>query len=296
MELLQLKYFRVVATNEHIARSAQQLNVSQPAISLMISRLEQELGVQLFDRVGRRIVLNEFGAAFLGHIDKILREEENARLEMQEMLKREGTSISIALTSPHLLDGIILPFIDLYPDLRWKLRVADTAQCISWLKSGAVDFCISSPGIWCNGVATRVCIEDELMVAASRKHPFSGRQSVGLEEISGERMIMLVGDYAFRHLLDDIFSQYGMRLNYHIECNHLLRNRLVEENQGISISMRSAKGRKLYDDKVCLIPIEAENFPRTQITICRMKDRYLSTIVRTLMDYIVDFYQNINCV
>ena len=205
----------------------------------------------------------------------------------------ESKSVSIALTSPHLLDGIILPFIQLYPEVRWKLRVADIGQCINLMRNGSVDFCVSSPGIWSNGIVTTVCAEDDLVVAASRSHRFAGCKSVTLEEISKERMIMLVGDYAFRSLVDEIFNRYGIHLNYHIECNHLLRNKLLEENQGISISMQSAIGRNLYDEKVCLIPIEAEGFPRTQITVCRMRDRYVTNISRTLMDYIIQFYKSI---
>lgn len=293
MELLQLKYFQVVARNEHIARSAEQLNVSQPAISLMISRLEQELGTRLFDRMGRRIVLNEFGSAFLSHVDKMLREEENARLKIQEMKSGAIQSISVALTSPYLLDGIILPFISVHPDVRWKIRVADIAQCVNLMKSGMVDFCVSAPGIWNNRVLTTTCVEDEVVVAVSRKHPFAGRESLTLEEIATERMISLVGDYAFRRFVDDVFGGYGIRLNYHIECNHLLRNRLLEANQGISISLRSAKHRNLYDDKVCLIPIKQENFPTIQITVCRMEDRYLTDIASALIGDIVQFYKKV---
>ena len=95
MEPLQIKYFMAVAQSQHIAQTAKQLNVSQPAISLSISRLEQELGVKLFNRIGRNIVLNEYGAAFYEHANKILREEmkEGADPErLAEELVRECKS------------------------------------------------------------------------------------------------------------------------------------------------------------------------------------------------------------
>jgi len=293
MELLQMKYFQVVARNEHIARSSEELNVSQPAISLMIARLEQELGGRLFDRVGRRIVLNEYSAAFLRHVDKILREEENALLELEEMKRGNSQSISIAMTSPHLLDGIILPFIALHPRVRWKIRVADVRQCVNLMQGGAVDFCISAPGVWGSGIETSVCVEDSIVVVSSAEHPFTRLESVTLEEIAGERIIMLVGDYAFRRHVDKIFSRYGVRLNYFVECPHLLRNELLRANQGISISLSSAQRRKLYGEEVRYIPIRQEGLPTVPIVIARMKDRYRTNICEEFIQYINDFYRGV---
>ena len=85
MELMQLRYFQVVALNQHITRSAEQLNVSQPAISVVISRLESELGVPLFDRSGRSIVLNAYGEVFLSRVNRILLDIDNAKKEINEM-------------------------------------------------------------------------------------------------------------------------------------------------------------------------------------------------------------------
>ena len=69
MELTQLRYFQVAAYYEHISRAAAELNISQPALSTMISRLERELGVSLFDHNGRSIVLNQNGKRFLKRVN-----------------------------------------------------------------------------------------------------------------------------------------------------------------------------------------------------------------------------------
>lgn len=67
MDLLQLKYFKVVAEQEHITKSAKLLMVSQPYLSAIVARLEEEMGGQLFDRDGRNVVLNEYGKILLHH-------------------------------------------------------------------------------------------------------------------------------------------------------------------------------------------------------------------------------------
>lgn len=291
MELLQLRYFQVVAQNEHIGRSADILKVSQPAISLMISRLEEELGVKLFDRVGRNIVLNEYGKAFLERVNRIMLEEANAISELNDMRVAVKETISVAMTSPYLMNGVLLPFIKENPNIKWKIQVADIPQCINLMKTGAVDFCVSAPGIWGNGFKTTLCIEDNLVVVASCKHHLAQKESVSLSEIASERIIALVGDYAFRRFVDELFCHYNVPLSYHIECDHFLRNELLEMNQGIYIGVESIKWRNLLGGNIRYIPVVEGNALKTQITISHGGNRYLGNHARQLIEHIVAFYR-----
>ncbi|MDO4561462.1 MAG: LysR family transcriptional regulator [bacterium] len=293
MEQLQLKYFLTVADNQHIAHSAEQLNVSQPAVSLAISRLEQELGVKLFDRVGRNIVLNEYGMIFYNHANKILREEENVRLELEEMKKNMDKHISLAMTSPHLLDGVMLPFIKQYPDAKWKINVTSIKGCLDLMRSGNVDFCVSSPGIWDQYIETKVCIEDELFAAVSKKHHFVNKNAVTLEEILTQRLITLVGDNTFRRSIDEVFRHQGLEPKYHIECDHTTRNILISENQGISITVSSAQKRGIFDQNTRFVPIKGDNLPKIPITMSHMKGRYLTSFAKIFMRQVSDFYQRL---
>src|SRR5919201_1751528 len=79
MDLLQLHYFRTVARLEHVTRAAEELRVAQPALSKTIARLEAELAVPLFERLGRRGALNAFGRAFLPHVERIFMGMEDGR-------------------------------------------------------------------------------------------------------------------------------------------------------------------------------------------------------------------------
>ena len=85
MELLQLKYFSVAAAQEHITKAAEILHIAQPALTQSIKRLEEELGVKLFDRRGRNIVLNKTGQIFYKRITPILADLENIPDEIREL-------------------------------------------------------------------------------------------------------------------------------------------------------------------------------------------------------------------
>ena len=84
MQIHQLEQFCAIARIEHMTKAAAELHVSQPTLSLNISRLEDELGTELFDRSGRNIRLNEYGTTFLYHVERILDELETAKQERQQ--------------------------------------------------------------------------------------------------------------------------------------------------------------------------------------------------------------------
>lgn len=102
MDLLQLKYFKVVAEQEHITKSAKLLMVSQPYLSAIVARLEEEMGGQLFDRDGRNVVLNEYGKILLHHANEALQHLEDAKKEIADMRSRDTKYIRLGSSSTML--------------------------------------------------------------------------------------------------------------------------------------------------------------------------------------------------
>jgi DNA-binding transcriptional LysR family regulator len=97
MDLLQFRYFQTVARHQHVSRAAEELHVAQPVLSRAIARLEAELGVPLFDRRGRRVKLNRFGAAFLVRVTRALGELHQGG---QEKSRMPLASLVATLASP----------------------------------------------------------------------------------------------------------------------------------------------------------------------------------------------------
>ena len=85
MELSHLKYFQLTAELQHITRAAEQLYISQPALSKTISKLENELDVKLFDREGKNVFLNDYGKSVLFHANKIFSELDEMQREISDM-------------------------------------------------------------------------------------------------------------------------------------------------------------------------------------------------------------------
>ena len=97
MDLHSLLYFKKVAELQHLTRAAEELRVAQPSLSRTIASLEADLGVKLFDRVGKGIVLNRNGAILLRHTNNALRELEDARAELSDQEAEGNRTVTISL-------------------------------------------------------------------------------------------------------------------------------------------------------------------------------------------------------
>ncbi|MGA5199502.1 LysR family transcriptional regulator, partial [Streptomyces exfoliatus] len=140
MDLLQLRYFQAVARYEHISRAAEELRVAQPSLSRTLGRLEAELGSPLFDRQGRRIRLNQYGAIFLRHVDRALRELDDGRRALRDArdtgLGRVSVASETLLTITHLLGS----FRAAYPRADSRLFQSTAQEMGRQLRAGEVDF------------------------------------------------------------------------------------------------------------------------------------------------------------
>ena len=144
MELLQLKYFKTIADCQHITKAANQLNISQPSLSNTLSRIEHELGVQLFDRLGRNITINSYGEILLKHANNILRELDNLKAEIDNLEEEQHKTICINSTDSIYSREWLPKFIREHPDIALRHSISTDEKIRTALLNGTLDFGISS--------------------------------------------------------------------------------------------------------------------------------------------------------
>ena len=284
VELLQLHYFQVAAYHEHISRAAEELNISQPALSTMISRLERELGVELFDHSGRSISLNENGRLFLARVNRILNEVESSKQELQDIAQNTVSVIRLAASSPQFLRGI-QNFIAEHPNYKWSQRVTDNKEIETLMRRGKIDLAITTPGIHGDDFESILLQRESFKVAVHKSHPLSRQKSVRLADLTDERFILLLKDLPFRTQTDQIFAEAGIYPRFIMECDHLLRRDLINAGVGITIASQSAAFRHLYNDEVCFLDIEDTTQTR-EIVMTLPKNRYVNKGTRQFAEYI----------
>ena len=291
MNILQLKYFQTIADEGTIKAASQKLYISQPALSMMLAKLEQELGVELFERVGRKLVINMYGEVVLKYTNRILTDFKNIDLEMKELLNQSKKDISIVTTSSQLISGMLQHFNSLHPNINWCLYSANLNNAVKMLTNGKVDFAITSTPINHELILTRPLLQDGFVLAVPSGHRFSQRTSIHLAEAANERFIALPKDSEFRKLTDDLCRKAGFEPRISMECDHLLRAEYVSSGFGIVITTQKSVMDKRYQGHIAFVNIDTPKCART-ICFSVSKEKYMSAYHRAFSDSIVEFYQS----
>ena len=287
MELLQLRYFQVVARLEHMTKAAAELSVSQPSLSKTIRLLEQELGTELFERKSKYIKLNEAGKVFLKHIDKALSALKDAELQLHAMKNNGCQRISLAFFAgspmlPELLSG----FNDIYPDVNFQLMQRLTSSKPDF------DICISALPLHIEGIKSMPLLTEEIFLAVPNHHPLANKKEISLQEASSEGFIQLKSGNALRELCDNFCKMAGFtpHVLYESDDPSTVRG-LIKIGQGVgfipAISWGGTTG-----SSVTLLKIKDPVCTRT-IGLSWIEDRYHSNIVNAFRDYTIKFFEEL---
>jgi DNA-binding transcriptional LysR family regulator len=294
MEFLQLKYFQTVARYEHITKSAEKLNISQPALSIMISRLEEEIGTPLFSRTGRNIKLNEFGKVFLTHVDSIFCELENSRVEIKDMLNMKDNNIRIATTNTTFLSDILKDFLSICSEIKIKqsLNLKDIIE--EQMRAGEIDLAITFPPIENNDIECVKLWEDEVVLVVQKNHKFANRKYVNLSEAANESFIALAHSYSYRNFTDSLCNEAGFSPNVIFEVDYLLMYDMAQLGRGMALIPESVC--KKYEDRypyLNFIKIKNPNC-KMEISMSWLKGRYLSKAAESFKNFVIDYVKNMH--
>jgi DNA-binding transcriptional LysR family regulator len=217
MELLQLKYFQTVARLEHMTKAAEQLQIAQPSLSKTIARLEEDLGVSLFERKNRQLSLNAYGRIFLERVDRIFLELKEGEREIKELSERKENQITLAVSIPRVLPDLLSSFLKINPDVRFQQVLEATSSMKEKLEKAEIDFCISSVSFEDPDIVWETLIQEEIYLIVPPGHPLSGREYIELHEAKDESFISMNTGYGFRNLTDEFCLKAGFIPNIAFE-------------------------------------------------------------------------------
>jgi len=219
MDLLQLRYFRVVARAEHMTRAAEELSIAQPSLSKTIGRLEAELGVPLFDRQGRQLRLNRFGRAFLARVEPALRGLDEGRREVRDLAGLARGEVRVAAPSLHWLPDLVGGFLAAHPAVRVRLFQQAAREMRRQLDAGDIDLYFSSVHPDRPGVEWRPLHTAEILLVVPPGHRFVGRGSVPLREVAGEGVVIGKAGDELRDAMEAYCRQAGFALGVVCEAD-----------------------------------------------------------------------------
>ena len=219
MELKQLVYFKRLAECQHMTRAAERLGVTQPFLSRVITSMEKELGVSLFDHVGRGIRLNKNGEYFYKQVSEILKSLDAACQELKRMDEiAQNTSISIASNVGLYIPGLLEYKRKQAPEIHISYTTAPAEQLLELLDSQTVDFILCSPILRERvSIESRLVLLEECPIIYPPGHWLAQAKDVRLPDLRGESFVAVKKGYGIRDTSDQFFAQVGITPHYAIE-------------------------------------------------------------------------------
>lgn len=286
MDLLQLRYFQVVARHQHVSRAAEELRVAQPALSRSIGRLEAELGAPLFDRHGRRVVLNRFGAAFLRRVGNALSELDQARQELDDAAGLARGSVAVATETLRTITSLVAGFLTEHPEASFQLRQSSALEMAAQLQAGQVDLCFVSQPLDGASLRSATLFSEEVLLAVPPAHRLAEFGLVKVETLAGEPIITTSPGYWQRTLTDHLFATAGIRPAIVCESSEPYAIRgLISAGVGVGLMPAIAR-RATSHPPVAWIQLDTAGCQRTFSVVWR-EGTYLSVAARRFRDYAI---------
>jgi DNA-binding transcriptional LysR family regulator len=291
LELLQLQYFLAVARLEHVTEAARSLHVTQSSLSKTIQRLEEDLGVPLFDRTGRKLRLNEFGSKFLHRAERALFELEQGKQELSDLSSPEHGTLELAVTTASTLPNILREFRRKRPYIQFHVQMLTTQEMVTLLHRGEVDFCLSSPPVEGNDIECKIVCIDPILVAVPKGHRLADRNSVSLTELRKEWFVGVKRGYGTRDLVDSVCMSEGFVPKYVYEGDEPARlSTLVEAEIGIAFIPSTARNSQ---EHLKYLQVENHELIR-EIALLWNRNRYISRAAQEFREIVVKYFATIS--
>ena len=280
MNVRQLRFFLQIAEIGSVTRAASFLHIAQPALSRQIRQLEDELGVTLFQRSDRGVVLTDAGRLLRDRAVALLRHFERVRQEVRDEFNEPSGELAVAMP-PSMFDLLTLPAVTSYRERfpNVQLRVIEGISGIlnawSMVELGRADLAIVTNIEPLATLDTAPFLHEALCLIGPKGAGLDPRKPVGLEEVARHPLMMPSRPNSLRLIIETALAQQKLPLDLKLEGTtpHLLLG-LVEEGAGFTtLPFCSAYGR-LREGRVCLAPIEGVE---VSWTLIQAREQPLST-------------------
>lgn len=287
MDITQLQYFRVLAKTQHMTKAAGLLNLAQPALSRSLKSLEAELGVRLFDRIGKHIYLNGDGQLFLKHVEVMLGEYEDARLALADRQGHAQKRVVLSMyAGSKLLPELIRGFKAAHPDIALQI-MQQGSQSEDLAPGGITVFSARRP---MEGPGTVTLMEEGICLAMPAGHPLAGRKSIDLAQVAEDPFICLYKGKGLRVITDAFCREAGFSPNIILESDSpgTVRD-LISVGAGLAFVPKISWPGMDSDPSVRLVEIAKPHC--TRFVVMRWQSgRYLGEAAARLREYLVAFF------
>lgn len=290
ISLRQLRVFEAVARHLSHTRAAEELHLTQPAVSMQIRQLEDEVGLPLFERLGKRILLTEAGQEILHYsltVNRSLREMEEV-LESLKGVNRGRLQIAVASTVNYFAPRLLAVFQRRYPGIGLRLDVTNRENLVQLLDGNAVDLVLMGQPPTDIEVESEAFMDNPLVVIAPPDHPLAGARQIPLARLANELFVMREQGSGTRQAMERFFSERGQMIRHGMQ---MTRNEAVKQavRSGLGLSVVSLHTIELELETRRLVTLDVEGFPdRRQWYLVYRRGKRLSPAANAFREFVLN--------
>lgn len=290
VSLRQLRVFEAVARLLSYTRAAEELHLTQPAVSMQVRQLEEEAGLALFERLGKRIVLTEAGRELHDYSRQINR----SLIEMEEVLEslrgvnRGHLQLAVASTVNYFAPRLLAVFQKRYPGINLSLDVTNREALVQMLDANAVDLVLMGQPPSDVAVDATPFMENPLMIIAPPDHVLAGECDVPLERVAKEIFVMREPGSGTRQAMERLFSEQGLSIRQGMQ---MTRNEALKQavRSGLGLGVVSMHTIELELETGRLVTLDVEGFPdRRQWHLVTRHGKRLSPAAQAFHTFVIE--------
>ena len=290
MDLMKLRYFYITAKLENISLAAKELLISQPALSKSITTLEAELEMDLFNRNGKRISLNDNGRFLYKRLDRIFAEVRDLERALEDRREEGSGELSIVTTLPYIFTYIIDLFFSEYPHVKYRQVPLSKENVLAFIENGKYDLCITTEKIQHPNVEWIPLFEEEIYLTVPAVFNEAKKDTVELGKLGDVPFVGLANNYSFRQLTDQFCESVGYKPNYQVEVEEATAIlQFVKSGRGVSFTPETSVN--IEDKHVKHLKIVDGNFTRT-IGLLKHNFSYPTKISLDFIDHCVKYFED----
>ncbi len=267
MELTQLEFFIRVVEEGSFSKAADRVFRTQPAVSIAIRRLEEEVGASLFDRAQKSPTLTDTGEILYDYARRMLLLRDQARDAVKELRELRTGRVRVGAnesTSLYLLPDLILAYRARHPDVKIEIYRQQSESLPREVLDRNVDFALMAFEPTDRDLASFPVVKDELVLIMSPKHALAGRDAVAVKDLGGEQFLAHNIKSASRVKVIDTFARHHTPLNITLELATIETiKRFVQKRVGLAFVPRMCVSEELEQGTLATVPVRGLTYTRT---------------------------------
>lgn len=286
----QLQVFEAVARHLSYTRAAEELHLTQPAVSMQVKQLERMVELPLVELVGRRVHLTQAGRAMLAHSRAMLSKLRDIEVDVNRMRGVDGGSLKICIapTVNYFATRLLSGFRARYPAVDIRLEVAGRAELARRLANNEPDLALMGrppPGL---GVEATAFMENPFIVIANPRHPLAGKEKIPLEDLENESFVLREAGTDARFAFQRVVDKHGLRPARVAESSNdeTIKQRV---EAGLDLALVSAHTVELELNAGRLATLDLRHFPiMRKWYVAYRKGKRLSQTGQAFFDFVLE--------